>query len=136
MVTVEIFEDLQCPDCARLQHWLDDRLLVEFAETVDFVRRDFPLPKHPDAYGLALEAQYLRDSEGRTAEWEWRRRCLLSLGRVKAPLAERSREGVDADLTEAHARGVAKTPTLYVGNRVLIEHFTIEELITAIEEAQ
>jgi protein-disulfide isomerase len=136
VVTVEIFEDLQCPDCTRLQRMLEEKILPAVGEEVEFVRRDFPLTKHPEALSLAAEAQHLRATEGRTAEWEWRRKCLRSIGLVHAPVAERDHAGVDADLAEAHARGVAKTPTVFVGNHVLIERFTAEELIAAIQDSQ
>ncbi len=115
---------------------LEEKLVPLLGDEVEFVRRDFPLTKHPEALSLAAEAQYLRATEGRTAEWEWRRKCLLSLGRVHAPIAERDHAGVDADLADAHARGVAKTPTVFVGNHVLVEHFTADELIAAIKDAQ
>lgn len=136
MVTVEIFEDLQCPDCARLQHMLDDHLIPALGETVTFIRRDFPLLKHPAARRLAEEAQFLRLTEGTEAEWAWRRRCLFSIARFNAPVAERDPAGVDADLLEAHSRGVAKTPTVFVGNHVLIEKFTADELICAIQDSE
>lgn len=136
MVTVEIFEDLQCPDCTRLQHMLEEKLIPVLGDEAEFVRRDFPLVKHPEAMSLAAEAQHLRATEGRTAEWEWRKKCLLSLGRVHAPVAGRDHGGVDADLADAHARGVAKTPTVFVGNHVLVEHFTADELIAAIQDSQ
>ncbi len=136
MVTVEIFEDLECPDCARLQHMLDDHLIPALGETVTFIRRDFPLLKHPSARRLAEEAQFLRVMESTEAEWAWRRRCLFSIGQVHAPVAERDSAGVDADLFEAHARGVAKTPTVFVGNHVLIEKFTAGELIRAIQDSE
>ena len=136
MVTVEIFEDLQCPDCARLQHLVDDHLLSALGETVTFVRRDFPLVKHPGARSLAEEAHFLRLTEGTEAEWAWRRRCLYSIGSVQAPVAGRDSAGVDADLLEAHARGVAKTPTVFVGNHVLVEKFTADELIRAIQDSE
>ena len=136
MVTVEIFEDLDCPDCAGLQHMLDDHLIPALGDTVTFVRRDFPLIKHPAARRLADEAQFLRLTEGTEAEWAWRRRCLFSLGQVHAPVADRDSAGVDADLLEAHSRGVAKTPTVFVGNHVLIEKFTADELIRAIQNSE
>ena len=136
MVTVEIFEDLQCPDCARLQHMLDDQLVPALGETVQFVRRELPLVKHPAARGLAEEAQFLRLTEGTEADWAWRRRCLFAIGRVQAPDDGRDSAGVDADLLEAHSRGVAKTPTVFVGNHVLIEKFTADELIRAIQDSE
>jgi protein-disulfide isomerase len=54
-VALVVFEDLQCPDCARA-----NPLLVEAARTykIKLVRYDFPLPMHPWAYDAALFARY------------------------------------------------------------------------------
>ncbi len=50
-----VFEDLQCPDCARA-----NSLLEEAARTykIKLVRYDFPLPMHPWAFDAALFARY------------------------------------------------------------------------------
>ena len=45
-VRVQIWEDLQCPDCADFRVMLDQELLPKFRGTVAFEHRDFPLPKH------------------------------------------------------------------------------------------
>lgn len=54
-VALVIFEDLECPDCARAAP-----LLEEASRTykIPVVRHDFPLPMHPWAYDAALLARY------------------------------------------------------------------------------
>ena len=54
-VAIVIFEDLECPDCARAAP------LVEQASRtykIPVVRHDFPLPMHPWAYDAAILARY------------------------------------------------------------------------------
>jgi len=54
-VAIVVFEDLQCPDCARAAP-----LLEEAARTykIPVVRHDFPLPKHNWSYEAAILARY------------------------------------------------------------------------------
>src|SRR5215470_230205 len=57
-----IFEDLECPDCARAAP------LVEQASRtykIPVVRHDFPLPMHPWAYDAAILARYF-DTHSKT----------------------------------------------------------------------
>lgn len=54
-VAIVIFEDLECPDCARAAP-----LVEEAARTykIPVVRHDFPLPMHPWAWDAAILARY------------------------------------------------------------------------------
>jgi protein-disulfide isomerase len=54
-VAIIVFEDLECPDCARAAP-----LVEEAAKTykIPVVRHDFPLPMHPWAYNAAILARY------------------------------------------------------------------------------
>lgn len=54
-VALVVFEDLECPDCARAAP-----LLEEAAKTynIPVVRHDFPLQMHPWAYDAAILARY------------------------------------------------------------------------------
>ncbi len=54
-VAIVVFEDLECPDCARAAP-----LLEEAAKTynIPVVRHDFPLPMHPWAFDAAILARY------------------------------------------------------------------------------
>jgi protein-disulfide isomerase len=55
VVAIVIFEDLECPDCARAAP-----LVEEAGRTykIPVVRHDFPLPMHPWAYDAAILARY------------------------------------------------------------------------------
>ena len=61
-VALVIFEDLECPDCARAAP-----LLEEASRTykIPVVRHDFPLPMHPWAYDAAIFARYF-DTHSKT----------------------------------------------------------------------
>jgi protein-disulfide isomerase len=54
-VAIIVFEDLQCPDCARAAP-----LLEEAARTynIPVVRHDYPLQKHPWSFDAAVLARY------------------------------------------------------------------------------
>ena len=54
-VALVVFEDLQCPDCARAAP-----LLTEAARTykIPLVRHDFPLPKHNWSFDAAILARF------------------------------------------------------------------------------
>src|SRR5947209_2523525 len=54
-VALVVFEDLECPDCARAAP-----LVEEAAKTykIPVVRHDFPLQMHPWAYDAAILARY------------------------------------------------------------------------------
>jgi protein-disulfide isomerase len=54
-VALIVFEDLECPDCARAAP-----LLEEAARTykIPLVRHDFPLPQHPWAFDAAVTARF------------------------------------------------------------------------------
>ena len=61
-VAIVIFEDLECPDCARAAP-----LVEEAARTykIPVVRHDFPLPMHPWAHEAAILARYF-DTHSKT----------------------------------------------------------------------
>ena len=54
-VAILVFEDLECPDCARAAP-----LLHEAAKTynIPLVQFDFPLPQHPWSFEAAVNARY------------------------------------------------------------------------------
>jgi protein-disulfide isomerase len=67
-VAIVIFEDLECPDCARAAP-----LVAEASRTykIPLVRHDFPLPMHPWAYDAAILARYF-DTHSRALGNEFR----------------------------------------------------------------
>jgi len=157
-VKVVIYEDLQCPDCAELQRMMDEQLLPKYKNTVAFEHRDFPLAKHAWARKAAIAARYF-DSVSPELGLEFRRYALQNLRQIKVEnfsekLAEFARnkgqapaaaqaalndpapaEKVERDFQEGVARGVSRTPTVFVGGQPFVETFTFEEISRGIDAA-
>jgi len=157
-VRVLIYEDLQCPDCAAFRRMMDDQILPRYGERVAFVHRDFPLAKHIWARKAAIAARYFAGVKPELA-LEYRRRTMASIHEIQAgnfneKLSAFARDNgvdpaeavaalddhrlaalVERDFQDGVARGVAKTPTVFVGGKPFIEHFTFEEISQSIEDA-
>ncbi len=155
---VVAYENLQCGDCQTYRLMLDSSLLPRFGAAVAFEHRDFPLPKHNWARLAAAAARYFASLDPALGV-AFRRRTLAQikqlgvdtfLSHVSAFADEHGHHAaaaiaaigqpqwsaaVEADYQEGVARGVVKTPTVYVGGHALIEIFTAAELSAAIEEA-
>lgn len=155
-IRVLVFEDLQCPDCARFRKLLDETLLPKYGEHVAFEIYDFPLPKHHWARSAAVASRYLQRVAGSTA-LEFRRAVAESLSRINEEGFESFFRGflqskaldvrsgirslsdpelnraVEADFHEGLKRDVRKTPTVLVGSRVLVEEFSGEEIATELD---
>jgi protein-disulfide isomerase len=54
-VAIVVFEDLECPDCARAAPLVEEAARVY---KIPVVRHDYPLPKHEWAYDAAVLARY------------------------------------------------------------------------------
>jgi protein-disulfide isomerase len=157
-VRVVIFEDLQCSDCASFRRMLDQKLLPKYADRVAFVHKDFPLAKHAWARKAAIAARFF---ESRSPELglAYRKHILATLletngENFNARLGDfAERHGVpssdataalsdgnlaarvERDFQDGVARGVAKTPTVFVNGRPFIERFTFEEIAKGIDQA-
>src|SRR6185369_9934639 len=70
-VAIVIFEDLQCPDCARAHPLVKE---VAKAQGVPVVRHDFPLPKHDWSFQAAVIARYFESKSEKLGEG-WRMYC-------------------------------------------------------------
>ncbi len=68
-VAIVVFEDLECPDCARAAPLLDE---ASRTYKIPLVIHDFPLRQHPWAMDAALEARYIESKAGRKASDEFR----------------------------------------------------------------
>jgi protein-disulfide isomerase len=68
---IVIFEDLQCPDCARAHPLVRD---VAKQENVPVLRHDFPLPKHDWSFKGSVIARYF-DSKSPELGEKWRMYC-------------------------------------------------------------
>ncbi|MCU1283653.1 MAG: hypothetical protein JWO13_3 [Acidobacteriales bacterium] len=67
-VAIIVFEDLQCPDCARAAPLVEE---VAKAEKVSVVRHDFPLPMHNYSRKAAIIARYF-DTKSKKIGDAWR----------------------------------------------------------------
>jgi protein-disulfide isomerase len=157
-VRVIEYEDLQCGDCANYRQMLDEQLLPRFGGSVAFVHKDFPLPKHNWAARAAVAGRFFASKDAQTA-LAFRRYCLFERYEITtenfneklaafalehgldpreavASLTDKGLQGlVNRDFQEGVARGVAKTPTVYVAGKPFIEVFAAEEISAAIEKA-
>ncbi len=131
-VAIVVFEDLQCPDCARA-----NPLLEEAARTykIPLVRYDFPLPMHNWSFHAAVIARYF-DSKSLKLGDEFRDEVFrhqpeitpenlrpfaekfaeehkVALPFVVDPKGELERK-VRADYSLGQATGIQHTPTIYV----------------------
>ncbi|HYN16293.1 MAG TPA: thioredoxin domain-containing protein [Terriglobales bacterium] len=133
-VAIVVFEDLQCPDCARA-----NPLLEEAARTykIPLVRYDFPLPMHNWSFQAAVLARYF-DTKSQKLGDEFRSELFkhqpeitpenlrpfaekfaqehkTALPFVVDPKGELERK-VRADYQLGQATGIQHTPTIYVVN--------------------
>lgn len=157
-VTVTIYTSLQCGDCTVFDAILQSDLLPAYRGSVKFVHREFPLAKH--VWAKAASQVALRFDEvacGLASGWR-----TYILHRIKSTTAEtlpdRVREfaaevgvdpalilpaltdaslaaQVDAQVREGQARGVAKTPTVFVNNDPFIESIPLPAITAAIDQA-
>jgi protein-disulfide isomerase len=155
-VRVVAYEDLQCPDCAVYRRMMDEELLPAYRDKVAFEHRDFPLPRHTWARKAAVAARFFQELKPEVAV-EYRRHTLANVkqttpenfrdrlaefasrhgidpARAVAALDEpRFNEMVEKDYQDGVARGVSKTPTVFVNGQPFVETFAVEEISKAID---
>src|SRR3954462_13236808 len=73
-VAIVVFEDLQCPDCARAFPLVKD---VSKAEKVPVVHHDFPLPIHTWSFQAAIIGRYF-DTKSKEVGDQWREFCFAN----------------------------------------------------------
>ena len=157
-VRVEAWEDLACPDTTVWRDLLDSDLLPRFGDRVAFVAHDFPLDKHHWAEAAAMASRRFASWDS-AAGIEFRRYCLRHIEAISAEnLPERIsdfavskgfdpedaelalrddalRQAVADDRRAGHARGVHKTPTVFVGAIEFVETVSPRAVVTALEAA-
>lgn len=157
-VKVIVYEDLQCPDCAEFRVMTDQQLLPRFGSRIAFVHKDFPLNKHAWARPAAVAGRYFATVDAALAvryrQWVMAHIREITAATFRTKLAEFARSQnadadaavraldspdlaalVERDVQEGVARGVAKTPTVFVNGQPFIERFRFEDLAAAIDEA-
>jgi len=131
-VAIVVFEDLQCPDCARAAP-----LLAEAARTykIPLVRHDFPLPMHNWSFDAAIFARFF-DTKSQKLGDEFRDYIFSNQPQITRATLRRFAEDfaadhkvdvpfvvdprgelekkVKADYALGQAIGLQHTPTIYV----------------------
>ncbi len=157
-VRIVVYEDLQCSDCADFRKMLDEHLLPKYASQVAVEHRDFPLPKHKWAMPAAIAARHFQQQDPALAvkfrQWAMANQSSITAETFAARLAEFAkasgadpakaaaalndealRKLVQADFDEGVARGVARTPTVFVDGEPFIETFPLGEISQGIDAA-
>jgi protein-disulfide isomerase len=158
VVKVIIYDDLQCSDCARFRQMLDEKLLPKYGSKVAFIHRDFPLAKHDWARQAAIAGRWVHEQDpelGITFRREllaeqnsvtpqnlthWltefaARNHLDQKGITDSLSDQRLATLVDQDRQAAVARGITRTPTVYVGGVSFVENIIYEDIARTIDEA-
>ncbi|HUO59738.1 MAG TPA: thioredoxin domain-containing protein [Candidatus Acidoferrales bacterium] len=68
-IALVVFEDLQCPDCARAEPLLEDAVRTY---NIPLVRHDFPLPMHNWAFEAHVIGRYFSENSPQLGEEYWR----------------------------------------------------------------
>jgi protein-disulfide isomerase len=161
-VAIVVFEDLECPDCARA-----NPLVEEAARTyhIPVVIHDFPLPMHPWAYDAALLARYF-DARSKKLGNEFRDNVFqhqleiskdnlhafaekfaaehkIDLPFAVDPQGKLAAE-IEADRNLGNSLGLSHTPTIYVvsNNKVgkpfveVVDRSQMFQLIDAMKQGE
>lgn len=155
-VTVLIYEDLQCPDCADFRQMLDKQLLPRYETSVRFEHIDFPLAKHAWARKAAIAGRFFRRKSNALAV-TYRQAAMKDQQRIQpesfntwlgefatahgvaaaeaiAALDDPALAAeVQSDFEDGVARGIAHTPTILVNGHPFVEKFPFEEVAKTID---
>ena len=157
-VRVVAYGSLQCSDCTAYRRMMDEHLLAKYGDRVAFEHRDFPLEKHKWARPAALAARYfdgvrpglgvefrrwaMNNIPNLTPETfndklrEWAKAHGADPAKAVAALNDEAlAKLVEEDYQDGIARGVARTPTVFVNGEPFIESFTVEEISKGIDAA-
>ena len=157
-VAVAVYEDLQCSDCAAFSTMLDEVLLPRYGARIAIEHHDFPLPKHTWARQAAVAARFFAQVKPEFGV-DYRREVMARMSTIStanfdehlarfaasrnvdaasavAALQDASLAAlVENDYQSGVARGVVRTPTVFVDGKPFIEKFTAEEISAAIDHA-
>lgn len=146
-VTLVVFDDYQCPYCARLERFVE-QVLAQFPTGVKYVIKHFPLSSHPFANKGAMAA-LAAGKQGKF--WEFHSRLLENhdqvdeqkildiAGELKLNMDQfrkdrelaSSRKLIQEDIKNGKAIGVTGTPSAFInGKRIRNQELgTLPELI-------
>jgi protein-disulfide isomerase len=145
-VRVIAYGSLQCGDCTVYRRMMDEHLLAKYGEKHKWARPAAIAARHFDRVRPSLGVQFRRwvmnNIRDITAEsfndklGEWARAHGADGDKAVAALDDASLvKAVEEDFQDGVARGVARTPTVFVNGEPFIERFTVEEISKAIDAA-
>lgn len=131
-VAIVVFEDLQCPDCARAFPLVKS---VAEAQKVPVVHHDFPLPMHPWARPAAIYARYFDTKSAKLGDafraYLFQNQASITADNLKGMIERFASDNkvalpflldpgkkleakVDADVALGKKIGIQHTPTIFV----------------------
>jgi protein-disulfide isomerase len=131
-VAIIVFEDLQCPDCARAHPLVKQ---VSEQHKVPVIHRDFPLPMHNYARQAAIYARYFDSKSAKLGiafrEYVFQNQTAITPANIKDKVAEFAQANgaalpflldpgkkfeakIDADIALGKRVGIQHTPTIFV----------------------
>jgi protein-disulfide isomerase len=140
-VTLSVFEDFQCPDCADEAKMLKEQLASEFGKQVRIVFHDYPLVQHKWAMSAAIAGRCAFRSSNdlfwNYYSWMFAHQREINADNFSAKLAEwvasakagsgfagcvankATESEVTASIADALSLEVQGTPTLFLNGRML-----------------
>ena len=132
-VTLVVFDDYQCPYCARLERFIE-QVLTQFPNEVKYVIKQFPLSSHAFAHQAAMAA-LAAGKQGKF--WEFHSRLLANHDQVneqkivdiagelgldmdqfnKDRQLESSRQRIREDIENGKRIGVTGTPAAFINGK-------------------
>jgi protein-disulfide isomerase len=163
-VQIVIYDDFECPFCARMYIGLFNEVMNRYRDRVGVVLKDFPLSEaHPWAMDAAIAANCLATTnenaywefadyvhthqQAMTAEWQQSKATFDQLAITKAKndgadtaavqacLAPRDTSAIEKSLAEGRSLGVSATPATFINGEFFEGVLTPEQLRIAIDRA-
>lgn len=131
-VRVVVFDDLQCPYCAKMHQQLFPAITQRYGDKVRIVYRDFPLSQHAWAVHAAVDANCLA-AQSNPGYWELVDSIHDKLGDIgRDPLANTSQSKPDTpEAALARAKTELDRMTLDEGRKFKADHGKLQACITA-----
>lgn len=140
-VTIVVFDDLECPFCARMHAQMFPALLARYGDKVRVAYKDFPLSQHPWAIHAAVDADCL-GTQSSPAYWslvDYLHLHANDLGddtRIPVTVTNGPLAPADADAKKlAIAKAQLDKLTTEEGNRVKLDNTKLQACLARQDEA-
>jgi protein-disulfide isomerase len=157
-VTIVEYADLECPTCARMQEFLETKVVPRYGNKVRIVFKEFPLAMHDWSMTAAIACQCAYEINPASyvplRTTIFRNQTLINITNLRESLlsygeqvgvdrvrlagcldARSSKPRVQRDMDEAKRIDVNQTPTLYINGRMLFGLSSEDAYYQAIDEA-